>query len=334
MTALRPTSGRMEQGAVNGMYAGFVETIYPSDLGLNFARIAPARQFKSGGDGIGYTRQRNLMDAFAVMDERTLVNRPGAPAEKIGRSFTMSAFRTSRRKLDTISVRDDEIMMKNLHPDADDAAFDDLKFLRETMLLAKEARFAGFLGNDANFGSVVTSPGNWADPNYDIRPEIIAGRLSSKRKGGLPANVMALSYDTAMSMALNESLWKLNSALKDRNLSEEDLAVTLARAFKFKRVEILSAQYSPKGVNSANEVEFADLYADDVYFYYEPEGGPDFNKRCWALEAVDTFWNGGTVEVRTWFDNDREATINRIKEDSDFITVDKRFASKIKNVIK
>lgn len=325
---------RMEQGVVNSVYAGFVEDISPSTLGLNFSRIAPNRNYKSAGDGVGYVRQRNMMDTFSVIDERLLTNRPGVPAEKIGRSFTLRAFRTTRRKLDTINVQDQDTLLRSLHPDAPETVFDDLEYLREVMLLATEARFAGFLGDDRNFGAVTTSPGDWSDPNYDVRPEIIGGMLTTKRYGGLPANVMALSYDVAMTLALNESLWKLNSSLKDRNLGPDDLALTLARAFKFKRVEILSAQYSPKGVNAQNEVNLEDLYSDDVYFYYEPEGGADFNKRSWCVNATDTFWNGGTVEVRTWFDNDREATINRIKEDNDFVAVDPRMASKIKNVIK
>jgi hypothetical protein len=324
----------MEQGTVNGVYTGFVQEIYPSDLGLNFARIAPARSFKSAGDGVGYVRMRSLMDNFSAIDERMLTRRPGAPAEKIDRSFTMRMFNVTRRHLDGISVQDQVTLMRALHPDAGDAAFDDVRFVRETMLLAKEIRFAGFLGDDRNYSTVTTSPGDWGDANYDVRPEIIAGKLATKRTGGLPANVMALSYDTALTLALNESIWKLNSQLKDRALDEETLARTLAAAFKFKRVEILSAQYSPTGMNEANEVQLADIYKDDIYFYYEPDGGPDFNKRCWALEAQDTFWYGGDMEVRTWIDNNREATINRVKEDSDFVAVDTRFAAKIKNVIK
>lgn len=327
------TGARMEQGGINPAYTGFIQDIYPSDLGLNYQKVAPARKFKSRGDGTGYTRQRNMMDHFSVVDERLMTRRPGVPAEKIDRTTQMSMFSVGRRHLDGISIDDQNKLMRALHPDANEPTFDDARFVREAMMLAKEIRFAGFLKDDSNFGAVSNAAGSWADPNYDLRRELLAGKLAVKRQSGFQANVMALSYDMAISMSLNESIWKLNSALKDRNLGEDDVAALLARAFKIDKVIILSAQYSPQGLNANNEVNLKEIYSNDIVFYYEPKGGPDYNERCWALEAVDTFFNGDLEAgvASTWYDNDREATIIRCKDDSDFVTMDRRYAFKIKN---
>lgn len=325
---------RVERQVLNPIYQGFVQEVLPSDFGLNYNKLFPRQTFKSNGDGRGYWRKRLHMDSLRRLDDEMLLRRPGIPAEKIDRDLTLKGFSTRRRHLDAVIVDDEADLLTRMEGGIDDPNVTEVRWIRELMLLSKEFRAAAFLANNNNVGGNSTASAKYDVSTTNVLPDIVAARLAVRRQSGMMANCMALPWEVALQLTLNESVQKIRTTTKDRDMTEEGVSNLLKQAFGFDKVTIFTSVYSPSNRNVNGTYSIQPVWADDIFVYHEPTGGPNFNKISWAVEAVDTFYYGGLENgVYTFKNEDAETTMHRVKEDSDFVLLCPEVSFAIRDVL-
>lgn len=318
-----PTT-RGESLVLNPALVGIVAEVSPADFGLNYTSMLPTKSFTSNGDGRGFFRKRLHADSLRMLDEVKLLRRPGAPAEKVDRDLSLQTFGVSSRHLDAVVVAREAQLLQKMQGAMGDPNVTEVKWVRQLMLLAKERRAAAFAADDGNVGDHSTPLVAWNDPTADVVTDITNGKTAVRANSGYMPNVLSLPWEVAVQLTRNKSIQALRGVQERKDMTSKGISALLQDVFGLDRVDVFTAIYNSKRPDVNSSYKPTAVWGHDVYLRYEPAGGPDFDKICWAVEAQDMFYNGGfEAGVYTFEVPDNETTVHRIKEDSDFVLLNK-----------
>lgn len=335
-------AGSADQLVINPAFAGLVSALSPSDLGLNAHDLFPVLTFTSNGNGMGYFVRYNLSDRMRLVADELLMRRPGAGAHKTNQERRLQTFQVSQRHLDAVVPDQLAQVVRAQTGGADDPAITEVLYVRELMLLNKEMR-AAQLANDPNaVAGTLTPAAKWddytnSDPIADIQNAMMAVRSAS----GLTPNSLALPWDVALKLAYHPrfrvgvfATGSVRPVTETVDATPDGIAALLKAVLRLDNVYILRALYNGQAIQRNPQLQLQSVWGKNAYVFYKPQT-PEWTRIMWAVDAVDTFYTGGidTATVFTFYDPDKESTIYRVREDSDFVLLNPEVAFRLENVI-
>lgn len=340
MSLSGPTVTNVEGLVPNPAFSGLVSSLMPSDLGFAANDLFPRLPFTSNGNGMGYFIRYNMADNFNLLNGEDLVRRPGSAAKKLNRSRRLETFQITQRHLDAVVPDQIAQLVRAQTGGADDPNVTEVQFVREQMLLEKEYRAAQLAKANTSVGGYATPAVLWdaySNAASDPIGDLTAARMAVRQQSGLEANTMALDWNVALKLSYHPKV-RSNGGL--RGLSErapitiEALVEILKALLGFDRVIVLKSMYQGGALKRNPSLNLQTIWGKSVWVYHQPSG-PALNKVIWGGEPLDTYYYGGldTAGVFTFYDNDHEQTVHRIKEDSDFRIFNPELAYRFDNVV-
>jgi hypothetical protein len=322
-----------ESMVINPVFSGVVQSLKPSDFGLAHDAMFPDVKFKSAGNGMGTYMRYNLSDNLREVDEELLIRRPATPAFAISRPRSYEVFKVQRRQLDAAVNEEDAMMIKDQTNGADDPHVTEVQWVREVMLLAKERRAAKFAATVANVGTNVAPGIAWDQAGSDPIADLVNLRLTVKAKCGIFPDRLAMPYEVALRLSQNANIRALRGNAERKAANQNELAELLKDILALKEVTLFTAMYNTVKPSATPTTSLLSIWGPNVYMYSRPET-IGFTSLCWGFEAMDTFYGGDfNSPAYTIPLPDSEVMKYRIKEDSDFILMNKEVAGAIRNVV-
>lgn len=322
----------------NPAFAGLVNSLQPSDIGLSANTLFPMLPFQSNGNGLGYFFKYNLAEGLAALPDEVLQRRPATSATKINRARRLETFRVRQRHLDAIVSDQMADLIRAQTNGQDDPNVTEVINVREKMLLGKELRAANAAKNDAAVGYHTTPATPWdlyTDAGSDPIGNIQELQLRVRSNAGAEANAMAIPYEVALKLAYHPKLRIVRANTERQGLSMESLVELLKSLLGFDTINILKALYNTQGVRRDNAMSLANVWGQSVWVYHQPrEIG--WNQVMWGIDAADTFYYGAMGDgagVFTFRQDDIESTVHRVREDSDVLILNPELAARLDNVL-
>lgn len=333
--------GNTEGLVLNPAFTGLISAIQPSDLGLSANILFPRLPFSSNGAGFGYFIRYNLGENFRAPSEANLARRPGSSAQKVNRNRRLETFNVSQRHLDATVPDQIAQLVRNQTGGADDPNVTEVQFVRNQMLLAKENRAAAKAGQVNAVGRELTPAGAWnnytagaSNPIADLQQ----GMLEVRKNSGLIPNNLAIPYEVAVPLSYHPVLRSNGGlrALSERApLTMDSLADILKALLAIDNVHIFKSIQNVGAVTRAGgTLNLSAVWGTSVYMWYQPQQIA-WNSLLWGAEALDTFYYGGldTAGAFSFYLNDTETTVHRLREDSDFVVFNPELAVAWRNTI-
>lgn len=322
-----------ESMVINAVFSGIVESLKPSDFGLSHDAMFTKVPFKSAGNGMGTYMRYNLSDNLREVDEELLVRRIATPAFAISRPRSYETFKVTRRHLDAAVSEEDAQMIKDQTQGVDDPHVTEVQWVREVMLLAKERRASKFAASVVNVGTNVSPAIAWDQPGCDPLADLVNLRLTVKAKSGLFPDHLAMPYEVALRLSMNPSIRALRGNAERKLANQNELALLLKDILALKEVVLFTAMYNTVRPSPTPSTNLLSVWGPNVYMWSKPSSD-GFTSLSWGIEAVDTYHGGDfTSPAYNIPLPDSEVMKYRIKEDSDFIPLNKEVAGAIRNVI-
>lgn len=322
-----------ESMVINPVFSGIVQSLHPSDFGLSHDKLFPEVTFKSAGNGMGTYMRYNLADNLREVDEELLIRRFATPAFALSRPRSYETFKVQRRHLDAAVSDEEATLVKDQTQGKEDPHVSEVAWVREVMLLAKERRAAKFAANVANVGTNIAPSTAWDQPGAKPIEDITNLRMTVKAKSGLFPDRMAMPYEVALKLAMSDEIRQSRAYTERRFVRQDELGELLQGVLGLKEVIVFTAMYNSVRPNVVPTTSLMSIWGPHVYLFSRPEDA-GFTKLAWGIEAKDTYYGGDfgspayTIPLP-----DSEVTKYRIKEDSDFILLNKEVAGALRNVV-
>lgn len=339
MPLVGTTIGNFEGLVLNPVFTGLVSSIMPEDLGLKANDFFPRLTFQSNGNGVGFFFRYNMSENFRVLSESDLIRRPSTAAKKINRSRRLETFVVTKRHLDAIVADDAAKLIREQSGGQDDPNVTEVQFARSQMLHQKETRAAALAALAGSVGGSATPATLWdnygsasSDPIGDLQAAILAVRANS----GLEPNTMAIPFEVALKLSYHPKLRPgvQRPYTEGQAMTIDGLTAFLKAYTQFDNIIITKGMKQTTAETRTPSLSLGTVWGKDVYIWYRPPT-PSWTALQWGIEVVDTFYYGGTdtAGVFTFYEQDIESTIHRIREDSDFVILNKELAYKLSGVI-
>lgn len=322
-----------ESLVINPVFSGIVQSLHPSDFGLFHDKMFPKVTFKSAGNGMGTYMRYNLADNLREVDEELLIRRFATPAFALSRPRSYEVFKVTRRHLDAAVSEEEAGLVKDQTQGKEDPHVTEVQWVREVMLLAKERRAAKFAATTANVGTNLAPAIAWDQPGAKIIADITNLRMTIKAKSGLFPDIMALPYEVALKIAMSEEIRQTRANTERSIVRQDELADLLKSVLGLREVIVFTAMYNSVRQNVVPSTNLTSTWGPHVYLFSRPDDA-GFTKLAWGIEAVDSYYGGDFASAAYTIPlPDSEVMKYRIKEDSDFILLNKEVAGALRNVV-
>lgn len=323
-----------ETTIINPVFSGIVQTIKPEDLGYSYGTLFPVHRFNSRGNGIFVFQRYNMVDAFRELGDEVLIRRPATPAFSLSRPRSFEFRRVSRRHIDA-AVNDEEAqMIRDQTNGADDPNVTELQYVRGLMMLNKEIRAAKFAANVSNVGTNLAPGTAWSSPTATPLEDLNALRMSIRQKSGLWPTKAAMPYEVALRLASNTQLREARAHTERTSFSYSAVALLIKELLALDELHLFTSMtnsVAPQAFRNPS-MNLQSTWGPHVYMWAQQ--GDGVTGLNWAVEAIDTYfgkeWESPAYPIPL---PDSEVTKYRIREDSDFVLLNKEVAGALRNVV-